>query len=372
MSRHPSPLVEAPVRYRAEYEQQEPDEEQTQTELLQVLRQIQERTFREHGHGLRALYAKSHALLRGELQVLDHLPPQLAQGLFAHPKSLAVTIRLSTAPGDLLHDAVSTPRGMAIKVFGVEGERLPGSMEDGTQDFVLVNAPASTEKDGKSFLGRLKLLASTTDRVGGAMKALSGVLRTAEAVLESVGGHSSNLVSLGGHPLTHPLGETYYSQTPFRFGEYIAKWAVAPVSPDLLAVHGAGLNITDAPDGLRNAVRSFFEFHGAEWELRVQLCTDLEAMPIEDSQTQWPQERSAYKAVARILVPAQPSWDPAEASAMEARLFFSPWNGLSAHRPLGSINRLRRRSYSAARQFRVSVNPACVLNREVRRPHRPT
>lgn len=362
MSTHPSALVETPVLYRAEFEQQEADEEQTQAELGQVLRQIQERTFRDHGHGLRPLHAKSHGLLRGEMQVLDQLPPQLAQGLFAQPKSLAVAIRLSTAPGDLLHDAVSTPRGMAIKVFGVEGERIADSMDKDTQDFVLVNAPAFTEKDGKSFLGTLKLLASTTDRVAGAKKALSGVLRTAEAALESVGGHSSTLIGLGGHPLTHPLGETYYSQTPFRFGEYIAKWAAAPVSPDLLAVHGAGLNITDAPDGLRNAVRSFFEFHGAEWELRVQLCTDLEAMPIEDAQVEWPQERSAYKAVARIVVPAQPSWDPAEAPAMEDRLFFSPWNGLSAHRPLGSINRLRRRSYIAARQFRASVNPACVLD----------
>src|SRR5258708_6928935 len=36
-------------------------------------------------------------------------------------------MRFSTIPGDILDDSVSTPRGLAIKVIGVEGERLEGS-----------------------------------------------------------------------------------------------------------------------------------------------------------------------------------------------------------------------------------------------------
>ena len=28
----------------------------------------------------------------------------------------------------------------------------------------------------------------------------------------------------------HPLGATYFSQTPFRFGDYIAKFQLVPVS----------------------------------------------------------------------------------------------------------------------------------------------
>lgn len=38
-------------------------------------------------------------------------------------------MRFSTNPGDMLDDKVSTPRGLAIKLIGVEGARLPGSPE---------------------------------------------------------------------------------------------------------------------------------------------------------------------------------------------------------------------------------------------------
>jgi len=41
-----------------------------------------------------------------------------------------------------LDDSVSTPRGLARKVIGVEGERREGSEGDVTQDYVLINGPA--------------------------------------------------------------------------------------------------------------------------------------------------------------------------------------------------------------------------------------
>ena len=60
------------------------------------------------------MHAKSHGLLRGTLRVLDRLPPDYAQGLFAADGEYPVVLRLSTTPGDLLDDKVSTPRGIAI------------------------------------------------------------------------------------------------------------------------------------------------------------------------------------------------------------------------------------------------------------------
>ena len=80
------------------------------------------------------MHAKSHGLLRGELQVLE-LPLPYAQGLFATPQTYPALIRLSTTPGDLLDDKVSTPRGFALKVVGVQGERLPGSPGAVTRTF---------------------------------------------------------------------------------------------------------------------------------------------------------------------------------------------------------------------------------------------
>jgi hypothetical protein len=73
------------------------------------------------------------------------------QPLFATPGRYPIVIRFSTIPGDILDDSVSTPRGLAVKIIGVKGERLTGSEGDVTQDFVLVNGPALAPPIQKSF-----------------------------------------------------------------------------------------------------------------------------------------------------------------------------------------------------------------------------
>lgn len=205
-------------------------------------------------------------------------------------------IRLSTTPGDILDDSVSTPRGMAIKVAGVEGERLPGSEGDATHDFVLVNGPAFQAPSGSAFLKSLKMLAATTDWPQGPKKAASVASRASEAFVEAFGSKSPTLLSLGGQPETQILKETFYSQVPILYGPYMAKVSVAPSSPELKALAGQPIDLDGKPDGLRDSVIDFFGRHGGEWEFRIQLCTDLEKMPIEDPEVVWPEVESPYVA----------------------------------------------------------------------------
>ena len=194
-----------------------PDEEKTTDELVETLLKISAITYKDGHHALRSVHAKSHALLKGELTVLPGLPPELAQGIFRSPATYPVILRLSSSPGDLLNDSVSTPRGLALKLLDVPGERLEGSEGATTQDFVMVNGPAFAAPNAKKFLGNLKLLASTTDKAPALKSALSATLRGAEKLLEAVGGQSGTLKSLGGEPATHPLGETYFTQVPPAF-----------------------------------------------------------------------------------------------------------------------------------------------------------
>jgi hypothetical protein len=350
-----------PLRYQPSFESFEKDEAETGHELDTTLRKIQEKTYADGGHALRAVHAKSHGLLRGELQVLEGLPPTLAQGLFARPARYPVILRISTIPGDILEDSVSTPRGLAIKVIGVEGARLPGSEDATTQDFILINGPSFLKKDGKSFSSSLKLLAATTDKAEVLKKVLSAVLRGAEHVIESAGGQSPTLAALGGQQEVHPLGDTYYSATPYLYGDYMAKVSAVPVSAELVALTKKRLDFAGRPDGLRQSVVDFFAGQGGEWELRVQLCTDLESMPIEDAKTVWPEEKSPYLAVARLVIPPQVGWSAARSKAIDDGMTFSPWHGLAAHRPLGSVNRLRRQAYEKARQFRATHNGMPVV-----------
>ena len=340
-----------PIPYDESFETLEAAEDETALEVTKILLEISETTFADSGRGLRSVHAKSHALLRGELRVLELALP-FAQGLFSVPKNYPVAIRFSTSPGDELDDRVSTPRGLAMKVIGVEGERLAGSEGATTQDFLLVNGPAFLAPTAAKFLGSLKLLAATTDRAPRLKRAFSALLRGTEKVVEAFGGESGTLKGLGGHPETNPLGETYFSQVPFLYGLHIAKWQIAPVSTELEALKDALVDLDDKPDGLREALNQHFATLGGEWELRVQFCTDLKAMPMEDATVAWSEEMSPFVPIARISVAPQPAWNDARSAEMDDGLAFSPWHGLAAHRPLGSINRVRRAAYAGSADAR--------------------
>ena len=221
---------------------------------------------------MRSVHAKAHGILRGTLTIDAGLAPELAQGLFAKPGSHPVFMRLSTNAGDILPDTISLPRGLALKVLDVEGERLPDA-EGTTQDFVLVNGKVFQAKTADAFLSSLKLLAKTTDRIEGIKVAVSSVMRGVNTALQAVGVQSPTIGALGGAPNIDPLGETYYSVTPFRYGDYIAKFSIAPVAPALTALTGTKIEATrDRPDAIRETVQDEMRTIEGEWEIRVQLC----------------------------------------------------------------------------------------------------
>ncbi|MFS0736826.1 catalase family protein [Sphingomonas sp. 1P06PA] len=344
----------APMRYSPTVESPAPDEAETVAALEEQFKHILDTTSQDYGHAVRSVHAKGHGLARGTLTVADDLPTELAQGLFARPGRYEAILRISTNAGDILDDSISLPRGMAIKVIGVEGERLPGA-DGSTQDFVMANAPAFAAPDPKAFLGNLKQLAATTDKAEGAKKLLSTVLRGAEAALEAVGAESTLFKTLGGAKPVHPLGATYFSQTAYRYGDFIAKFSLVPVSA-IRDFADETINATGRPDAIREAVNELLAEQGGTWELRVQLCTDLEAMPIEDASVVWDEAASPFRTVATLEVPPQTGWTPGTSEQTEDRLSFSPWHGLAAHQPLGGVNRVRQPTYKFSADYRADFN----------------
>jgi ribosomal protein L17 len=350
------PLPAQALPFEEAIEQPEPDEAAKAAELRRLMQDIRETTLRDYGHATRSLHAKSHALFGGEIEVLDGLPPELAQGLFARPGRYPAILRLSTNRGDILDDDISVPRGMALKVIGAEGERLPGSEGEATQDFVMVNQPAFTERDLRVFVRNITVVDATTETGLAWKKVAAALLRPFVAALRAVGAKPWTLTTMGGHPLTHPLGETFYTQVPFRYGDHVAKLSLAPVSPALLALRDRPVALRGKPNGLREAVIETCHEHAAEWELRVQLRTNPRSMPIEDASAEWPEAESPYRPVARVRVPPQPAWSEARAAQVDDGLAFSPWHGLAAHRPFGSVNRARREAYVEGARFRAQHN----------------
>ena len=345
-----------PLRFQPSFETFPPDEAETQQGLTETMLSIARKTHADTGHAYRAVHAKAHGYLRARFEVLPDLPAPLAQGLFAEPGCYDAVLRFSTTPGDILNDNVSVPRGAALKVLGVPGSRLPGSEGETTQNYVLGNSPSFQIGTAKGFLKQLKPMAATTGRAEPVKHVISVLSRTAEAALEMVGQKSATLTTLAGQAKTHLLGDSFYSQAALLHGDYFGKVALSPVSDELTALSQRPLDLSGHPDAIRESIQHHFRTCPAVWELRVQLATNLESMPIEDAATMWPESESPYLPVARITAVPQETWSDTLRDLVEDRMAFNPWTGLAAHRPLGSIMRARRPAYAATRAYRADCN----------------
>ena len=230
-----------------------------------------------------------------------------------------------------------------------------------------MNGPSFNSPNVKVFGANMKLLAASTDKAEGAKKALSAVLRGAEHIIEALGGESVLIKTLGGTPDTNILGETYYSQAAVRWGDYIAKVSVAPASPELQALKDAHVHAGKDGDALRHAVMEHFRTTGGEWDVKVQLCTDIHKMPVENAHATWSEDESPYLPVGRITVKPQTAWSEARSKAVDDGLSFSPWHGLAAHQPLGSVMRARKRAYEMSAKFRADRTTASPPPNRARR-----
>ena len=344
------------VRYSPEVETRHPDEDEVIEKIIASMTRESEVTAGRHNHAVRASHAKSTGLLKGELRVLEGLPGALRQGLFAQARRYPVVVRLAQGPGELLSDSVSTHRGMAIKVFGAEGPKLAGHEGADTQDFMLATGPSFPQADAASFLVAMRALEAGTPMPAALKQAVSTAARFAQSAVKAVGGPDVANLEFFGHTPRHPLADRYYSQAALRYGDHIAKVAVFPASRELNALGDGALDLRGNPDGFRKAVVEFFRRSSAEFDFRVQLCTDLERMPVEDASVRWPEEASSYLSVARLVLPRQEAYNPARQAYFDDVLAFRPAHSLQAHRPLGSVMRARLKTYAALSAFRHGRN----------------
>jgi len=346
----------APIAFASDPENVGSEEESITQELAQTLKMIVKKVNDDLGHASRGVHAKSHAILRGELGVHPDLPPELAQGIFAVPRRYDAIVRISSIAGDILSDSISLPRGFAIKVFGVDGDRLSGGEESRTQDFLLASGVAFSNPDTKGFLDALKLLEKTTDKAQWAKSALSAVLRPLVRLEEKVGLPTGRQKALGGYPESNPVGERYGTQAAYRFGAYVAKLDIVPASNNFLALKDEEFAVDGRENAIRDEMVSLLATEGGAWTLRVQLRRDASANPVEDASIAWPEESNPYLPVATLTVKAQTAWSPDRSHLVDDEMAFSPWQGIMAHQPLGMIGRARRYVYPVLSAYRGSLN----------------
>lgn len=344
------PLDFAPV-----IEQPKPDEAEAIDGIIAAMREQSEVVAGRDHHTVRASHAKSTACAIGELTVLPNLPPELAQGLFSKPGTYKVAVRFAQGPGEILPDTISTHRGMAIKVFGVAGEKLGGHRDD-TQDFVLATGTTFPSGTAQRFLKDEKQILAATKAPEGLSSGLkSAVSSLAQTVSELTGGASPK-ADFFGHPPRHPLADSYHSQAPLRWGRHVAKVAAYPVAPAMKALGDEKVDVSADPDGFRHSTVAFFRDNDVIFDLRAQLWTDADTQPIEDTSVEWSEAETPYRTVATIKLPRQDVYSAERQRYFDDIMSFRPAHALAAHRPLGSVMRARLKVYEALSAFRHAAN----------------
>ena len=114
------------------------------------------------------------------------------------------------------------------------------------------------------------------------------------------------------------------------------------------------LDVDSAPDVFGPTLVDELQAGAFDFDLQVQLCTDLDAMPVNDVTVEWPEKLSPFVTVARVHLPRQDISGPENFEKGDA-LAFDQWRVTADHRPLGEIMNVRR-IYSASAKVRRTLN----------------
>ncbi|WP_434768227.1 catalase family protein [Pseudomonas triticicola] len=300
---------------------------------------------------LRDAHAKAHGCVKAQVQVFPELAQSLRQGVFSEPgKTWQALIRLSNGNAYPQFDSIRDARGMAIKLLEVPGTQLLGSRQDQhEQDFVMFSHPNFFVSDVAEYRQNVAAQADG--------KKVMAFFPTWDPRTWQVRHLFIALATLSAPP-DSPTATTYFSVSPYKFGEANAKFRVVP-DPERCPAYTLPKQNHHLPNFLRSALNQQLSTDRAPacFALQIQRQDANKYMPIEDTSIEWREQDAPFETVARITLPAQ-DFDTPALNLQCDNLSFNPWFGIEAHRPIGGINRLRRSVYEAVSDYRHARNAA--------------
>jgi L-Lysine epsilon oxidase N-terminal/L-lysine epsilon oxidase C-terminal domain len=275
----------------------------------------------------RPVFTRTHGVARGHLEMLAGLREDLKVGVFAHD-GFDAWVRFSSDPGGMNTD-FKTTSGIAIKLFGVPGEKLLGDGD--TQDFLMQNYPAFFVDDATDMCAftRAGLIDDDSDAW------LASHPRTKEILNDMQKAEVSVLTT------------TFWSVLPYAFGagRYV-KYKLEPEAlPDSVPDSGN-------PNYLGADLARRLRRGDARFRFLVQFFEDEARTPLDRATVEW---KSAWVQLATLTLPRQDIGSLGQAGYGE-NLAFNPWHALKVHEPQGSISAARKVTYAASAELRRNAN----------------
>jgi len=353
------------IKYTPDLESADPRfDENLQTVIAKTERYIaQSVTTEGTGRAVRDAHAKGYGLVRGEVEILDQLPAEYAQGIYATPGRHDALVRFSNGSPHAGADArLGGATGLSLKIFGIDGPTLLEDEPDThTFDYANINAPIFFCNTVEHYLFIQDLF---IDAPAYFVQGAPGRHRFYKDFVTGKGTLDQDqwawdeflafLRVLQSRPVNLLLS-TYWTMGAVRHGDYIAKVRFAPVPAFTERVVQRDLDLASAAEVYRPALVAELRDRPYEFDIQVQLCADLAQMPVEDVTVEWPEQMSPFVTVAKLRFPQQDISDDDNLEKMDA-LSFTPWRVTAEHAPLGNIMRVRKEVYRHSSVLRHKLN----------------
>jgi hypothetical protein len=315
------------------------------------------------GRAVRDAHAKGYGLVRAEVEILDLLPAEYAQGIYAQPGRHDALIRFSNGSPHAGADArLGGATGLALKIFDIDGPTLLDDEPDThTFDYANINAPIFFCNTIEHYLFIQDLFIEAPVYFAQGTPGRHRFFRdfvTGKGTLEQDQWAWDELFAFLTVAQQRPVNlllSTFWTMGAVRHGDYIAKVRFAPVAPFAERVVQRTLDLASASDVYRPALIAELRDRPYEFDVQVQLCADLARMPVEDVTVEWPETLSPFVTVAKLRIPQQDIAGDDNLEKMDA-LSFTPWRVTAEHAPLGNIMRARKEVYRRSSLLRHQLN----------------
>jgi hypothetical protein len=353
------------VRYAPEIETIDPHIDELLAQIIDFWEKKGRESPRTEGTGraVRGAHAKSFGVVKAEVEILADVPAAYAQGIYAKPGRHGALIRFSSTSGHLGTDAQLGPGlGFAIKIFDVDGPKLVDDEPDSkTFDLVLKNNPIFIANTAKHYLFIEEIGTDIQDYLARGQAGFHELLTdflTGKGTLEQPDWAWDELLafvkSATQTPVRNPLLSTYWTMAAVRHGDYVAKIRVAPAAESAAHAIHRELDLASGPDVFYPTLVDELQARPFNFDLQVQLCTDLTVMPVNVVTVEWPEQLSPFVTVGRVHLPRQDISGLENFERSDA-IAFNQWRVTADHRPLGEIMNVRR-IYAASAKVRRTLN----------------
>ena len=234
----------------------------------------------------RALHAKGNLGVIGELEIAN-VPDDARAGMFTVPKKYPALVRFSNGAGRHQSDRTLDVRGIAVKVFGVDGKKLiPGMEDETTQDFLAIRTSSLPIKTAEEFMTIIRVARPPALMPLRMMTSL-GFRRGVQIIKAALAGLKAPQSSLA--------GTSYFSALPIALGSHAVQYSFAAqdkASPLKLA--SANTLGEDLAARLRTSP--------VVYDFQLRFYVDPASTPIEDASVEW---KSPWITVGTLTLPVQ-------------------------------------------------------------------